>query len=155
MLRLPFAGLLFSSVLIAAPANAQNIGNDFSVNLGATALVTYDVLSLPPLIADAVYIGKGVRPPLVWPILGMVFGAGGVVLGLSFALPNASSSGSSVLVAFGAGSAALGAINVGLAIWSLFLPRPQSIANWTITPMVLRRPSGPPAYGASLSLLHF
>jgi hypothetical protein len=88
---------------------------------------------VPPLIADTVIVARHVRHGAFWPIYGIAGGVVGVTLGLAFGIPNAQSpdnvEGQSTTAAAGFALAALGAIDVGLGLWALTVPRaPPSVA---------------------------
>jgi hypothetical protein len=128
--------------------------------------VAVDVLIAPPLVANTVYVVKQERPPLALPVVGFVLGAGGVALGLAFAIPNASqtngisSDNNSLKVALGVLTAVEGALQIAMGIWALLLPpaAPQAASrfeqrfDWALTPFVGRDRAGGPAVGVALSI---
>jgi hypothetical protein len=122
-------------------------------------------LFLPPLIVNAVYVAKGTRAPIAWPVLGYVAGALGMTVGLGFALPNGSSvdDNAGLKIGLGAALAIEGALNIGMATWALLLPKagnagtndPPGTPRWTLAPFVARDVSGRPKVGAALSIVQF
>lgn len=160
----PGVGLLCA--LLATPSSAQCC---FFPDLGPPLLVAVDVLMAPPLVANTVYVVKQERPPLVLPVVGFVFGAGGVALGLAFAIPNATqtngipSDNNSLKVALGVLTTVEGVLQIAIGIWALLLPPATREAasnleprfNWALTPLLGRDRAGGPAIGVALSVGRF
>jgi hypothetical protein len=159
------ASAAFAATLVSGGGEARAQEGIGVVDYGPTVLVVANVTQAPPLIADTVYVIMQRRPPLIWPILGFVLGAGGVALGLGFALPNASSqeTDAGTKKALGTSLAIEGAVNIGLGIWALTLPRARVVAaddrhlypSWNVAPWVAKDQAGRFATGAALTVGHF
>jgi hypothetical protein len=161
------AAAAFAATVVAGARDAGAQEGVPIVDYGPIFLVVANVTQAPPLVADTVYVIMQRRPPLVWPILGFVLGAGGVALGLAFALPNASSQNidtdKNAKVALGTSLAIEGAANIGLGIWALTLPRARAIAgderhlypSWNVAPWVAKDSAGRFVTGAALTVGHF
>jgi hypothetical protein len=160
-------GLLGAAAFVGAglvhgsEARAQDVP---VADYGPVLLGIYDVVQAPPLIGNIVYVARQRRAPLYWPILGFAFGAGGVALGLAFALPNASSqdTNASTKVALGTATAIEGAANIGFGIWALVLPRREVVADdrhlhprWDLAPRIAKDETGRFQYGAVIRVGQF
>jgi hypothetical protein len=159
---LVFAAALLSVALHETPAHAQVAPGDTSA-VGVVFLSAADAALLPPLVADGAYVAQHRRAGIAWPVMGFVFGAGAIGLGLAYALPNAGSSDSfaSAEIALGVTTAVLGAADIGLGIASLAMPRrfrgaaSARATRWTVSPIVLRDRTGAAAPGAVVSVVRF
>jgi hypothetical protein len=108
------------------------------------------LLSLPPVIANAIYIGGGTRSPVGWRILGYVAGAACIAAGaLTVWAFTGASNNQGTGFAVGGGTIAIGAVDVGLSIWGGALPPA------VVTPAVMTDVKGRPAVGAGLRILRF
>ncbi len=159
------AGLVLCS-LVDKPARAQLVFDPSSQALNAAVIGIGSLLCAPPLVATSVYVGRRVRPPLVWPILGFVLGAGAVALGAAFTFPNSSSMDSDASVSVVGGTVLMlqGAATIALSIAALTLQPDDSPPSgegtvrggaWIVAPYVARGASGHLDVGAMWSLNAF
>jgi len=150
-------------VIAIAPRRVHAQGSPATpADFGPGVEVTAAVLLAPPLVVNTIHVAEHEHGNTVWPVLGIGAGAVGVALGLAYALPNAGSqdSNASLKQGLGWGLVAEGAANLGIAVWTLTLPRERASpaamtaqrARWAIGPLVLRDVAGRPADGVALSV---
>ena len=163
-------GLGLAALVVGLPAEAQSftgIGSNAGLgevgDIGINVLV--DVIFAPPLIADAIYVDQGHRPPLVWPIYGLIGGASQVVGATALFVLNRSASPGATdgeLAAWTV-TGALGLANLALGIWALTLPSPTDVSlaparpslGWSVAPIALRDAGGKHAPGVTVSFYNF
>jgi hypothetical protein len=149
-----FALVLAIVLLVDRRANAQGVGAP-TADYGTTPAILTAPFDLPTLIANTYYVARHRRAPVVWPVLGLVFGAGNAALSFAFIIPNASSPSSN-----GVGWApfvilGLGVADIAMSIVALALRPSETPAahargrpmRWAVIPSAVGDAAGRPAYG--------
>jgi hypothetical protein len=106
------------------------------------------LLSIAPDVVNAIHIARGARSPVGWRMFGYVAGALTLAAGATTMLAYSGVSDGRSGQAVGAGTLALGVVDVALSVWGGLLP------PVAVTPAVAVDAGGRLAPGAAVTLLH-
>lgn len=144
--------VVVASALHAVPARADHMPAETSILVDVAVVLPGLALSVP----NIVHVAEGQRPPIAWPVTGLVFGAVGAGLSALLLCNMKTHDNPAYAVAGLAGSA----VEIAFAIWAWALPvgraAPTPSSRLTVAPMFVQNAgSHHPTYGVVIAGVGF